>query len=165
MKTPFQFLPIFITTSVWGILGVVVTDIPDCHVYDRLGHHEKWNFFRNTLDNWSDYEPRCWLLENCSCLFTRDFALVFSLGCDVDSCYRGRGHACCYHRAEQLLRLGLVCRGLPAQQQPADHRGGANRLLRCHPVIHHVCGKRRVRKGMEMVSRRHGCAWSLFCLH
>ncbi|KAG5834096.1 hypothetical protein ANANG_G00257630 [Anguilla anguilla] len=53
---------------------------------------------------------------------------------------RGCRHAGGDHGAEQLLGLGPVCRGLPAQQQPADHRGGSDWLVRRHPVLHHVCG-------------------------
>lgn len=71
-------------------------------------------------------------------------ALDFILGCDFDSCHRGCGHARCHHCAEQLFRLGPVCGGLPAEQQLADHRGGAHRLFRRHPVLHHVCGKKQV---------------------
>lgn len=80
--------------------------------------------------------------------------LIVVLGCDFDSCYWGCRHARRHHCAEQLLRLGPVCRGLPAQQQSADHCGCTHRLVWCYPVIHHVCGKKQhihERKGNDFL--------------
>ena len=73
--------------------------------------------------------------------------LVFLLGRDFDGCHWGCRHARGHHCAQQLLRLGPVCGGFPAQQQPADHRGCAYRLLRRDPVLHHVCGKEAASEG------------------
>ena len=73
--------------------------------------------------------------------------LVFVLGCDSDGCHWGCRHAGGHHCAEQLLRLGPVCRGFPAQQQSADHCGCAYWLLGRNPVLHHVCGKEAASEG------------------
>lgn len=92
---------------------------------------------------------RCSLSEVLFVLFILSYTSLFVLGCDFDGCYRWCWHARRHHCVEQLLRLGPVCRGLPAQQQPADHRGRAHWLVWCYPVLHHVCGKKHMfeRKG------------------
>lgn len=37
-----------------------------------------------------------------------------------------------------------MCWGLPAQQQPSNHRWSSDRLIWSHPVLHHVCGKSQI---------------------
>lgn len=34
-----------------------------------------------------------------------------------------------------------MCRGLPSQQQPADHRRSSHRVIWSHFVIYYVCGE------------------------
>lgn len=97
-------------------------------------------------------------------LIILSYTLLSVLGGDFDGCYWGCGHASRHHGAEQLLRLGPVCGGFPAQQQPADHCGRAHRLLWCYPVLHHVCGKNHVseRKGNGVLQRRMCLSFLLF---
>ena len=87
--------------------------------------------------------------------------LVLLLGRDFDGCHWGCRHARGHHCAQQLLRLGPVCGGFPAQQQPADHRGRADRLLRRHPVLHHVCGKAAASGGGDTVLQIRTCLLGL----
>lgn len=74
----------------------------------------------------------------------------FLSGCDLDCCYWRRRHAGGHHCAQQLLRLGPVCWGLPAQQQPADYCWSAHWVVWSHSVIHHVCGEWR--RGKKKIS-------------
>lgn len=59
-----------------------------------------------------------------------------------------------------------MCRGLPAQQQSADHRGCAHRLLRCDTVLHHVCGKETANggKGNAVLKMRTCLSFLLFAV-
>merc|ERR1719150_867521 len=52
--------------------------------------------------------------------------------------HRWRRHARRHHRAQLLLRLGAVCRGLHAEQQPDDRGRIPDRSQRSHPLLHHV---------------------------
>lgn len=62
-------------------------------------------------------------------------------GCHPDGGHRGRRHASGHHRVEQLLWVGALCRGLFARQQPLNNCWCSDRILRCHPLLHHVCGE------------------------
>ena len=50
----------------------------------------------------------------------------------------------CYHRAELLLWLGALRRGIHAEQQPDDRGRIPDRSLRSHPLLHHVCRHEQV---------------------
>lgn len=129
-----------------GLVLTCVISVGEVIRWEALSHYQPWNFKVNTLigkPEWSKTKMsnvRGFIFILLILISTLDFIL----GRDVDSGYWGCGHARGHHCAEQLLRLGPVCRGLPAEQQPADHRGGAHRLLGGHPVLHHVCGKKLV---------------------
>ena len=59
---------------------------------------------------------------------------------DPDHPHRRGGHAGDHLHAQQLLGLGGGGHRLHPAQQPADHRRRPGRLLRRHPLLHHVQG-------------------------